>query len=211
MALGGGEDAAAQDRSLQPVQQADVCESRAEPNVSNLQLNPDGSVRNLNGFGVINSHAECRPRVRGTLCPPRHADGVLENGREVGSADEENDSGNRCGIGGDRGGGLLTLTLVGQSAPPQGGDEFQQTVAPVLSKNCVRVPQRSSAGREAEPRAVPRCTRGIAAAGGLAEGARQGQRRDRCRRARWRRCLRRIVAAVTGWIQKIPGIAERVA
>ena len=24
-------------------------------NVSNLQLNPDGSVRNLNGFGVINS------------------------------------------------------------------------------------------------------------------------------------------------------------
>jgi hypothetical protein len=24
-------------------------------NVSNLQLNPDGTVRNLNGFGVINS------------------------------------------------------------------------------------------------------------------------------------------------------------
>jgi hypothetical protein len=46
-------------------------------NVSNLQLNPDGSVRNLNGFGVINSTQNAGREYAGTLRPCRPADGVL--------------------------------------------------------------------------------------------------------------------------------------
>ena len=46
-------------------------------NVSNLQLNPDGTVRNLNGFGVITSTNRAGAPVRRARVAAWRADDVL--------------------------------------------------------------------------------------------------------------------------------------
>ena len=104
-------------------------------------------------------------------------------------------------------GGFLTGTLVGQSAPPQAADEFQQIVAPLLAKNCVR------------------CHSDRQQAGKLSLEAFRDADAATKRTDVWQKVLEKIttgqmpprpmaplpageVATLSAWIRKLPGITE---
>src|SRR5262245_35960865 len=103
--------------------------------------------------------------------------------------------------------GVAGTTVFGQATPPATPDEFRQTVAPVLTRNCVRChSDRQLAGKLSfEP---------------LLDGASASSRVDV-----WQKVLDKVTAgampprpmtplsasdaaAVTGWIRRLPGIAD---